>query len=108
MSVRRAFGQGIVVNVLNPKVALFFLSFLPQFIHPDDGSAFAQSLVLGAVFVMLATLFNGTYSLVASSLRDLLLRGRTLPFVRRWVSGGLFVGLGVLAATAGHASASTR
>jgi hypothetical protein len=36
------------------------------------------------------------------------LRGRTLPFVRRWVSGGLFVGLGVLAATAGHASASTR
>jgi threonine/homoserine/homoserine lactone efflux protein len=108
VSMRRAFRQGVIVNALNPKTALFFLAIFPQFIHTDDGSAFTQSLVLGAVFVVLATVFNGTYSLVASGLRDLLLRGRTLPFVRRWVSGGLFVGLGVLAATAGHASASNR
>ncbi len=106
VSMRRAFRQGVIVNALNPKTALFFLSIFPQFIHTDDGSAFTQSLVLGTVFVILATIFNGTYSLVASSLRSLLLRGRTLPFVRRWVSGGLFVGLGVVAATAGHASAS--
>ena len=49
---------------------------------------------------LLATIFNSTYSLVASALRELLLRGKTLPFIRRYVSGSLFVGLGVLAATA--------
>ncbi len=103
-----AFRQGVFVNTLNPKTALFFLSIFPQFVHPDQPHAGTQSLVLGAVFVALATLFNGSYSLMASGLRHLLLRGRALPFVRRYVSGTLFVGLGVLAATAGHASASSR
>jgi threonine/homoserine/homoserine lactone efflux protein len=108
VSVRRAFRQGIIVNALNPKTALFFLSIFPQFVNVDDPHAGTQSLVLGGVFVVLATLFNGSYSLMASALRHLLLRGRALPFVRRYVSGTLFVGLGVLAATAGHASASSR
>lgn len=108
VSVKRAFRQGVIVNALNPKTALFFLSIFPQFVHPDQPHAGTQSLVLGAVFVVLATVFNGTYSLMASGLRHLLLRGRALPFVRRYVSGTLFVGLGVLAATAGHASASSR
>lgn len=100
ISVRRAFRHGVIVNALNPKTALFFLSIFPQFIHTHQGYAGLQSLVLGGVFVVLATIFNGTYSLAASGLRDLLLRGRTLPFIRRYVSGSLFVGLGVLAATA--------
>ena len=104
VSMRRAFRQGVLVNALNPKTALFFLSIFPQFVHPDDGHVALQSLVLAVVFVVLATVFNGTYSLMASSLRHLLLRGRALPFVRRYVSGTLFVGLGVLAATAGHGS----
>jgi threonine/homoserine/homoserine lactone efflux protein len=104
VSIRRAFRQGVIVNALNPKTALFFLSIFPQFIHPEDGRTFTQSLVLGTVFVVLATIFNSSYSLMASSLRHLLLRGRTLPFVRRWVSGSLFIGLGVVAAAAGHAS----
>ncbi len=108
VSMRRAFRQGILVNALNPKTALFFLSIFPQFVNVDDPHAGTQSLVLGAVFVVLATVFNGAYSLTASGLRHLLLRGRALPFVRRYVSGTLFVGLGVLAATAGHASAASR
>jgi threonine/homoserine/homoserine lactone efflux protein len=94
-----AFRQGIVVNALNPKTALFFLSIFPQFIDPADGRAITQSMVLGAVFLLLATLFNGTYSLIASSLRGVLVRGRSLPFVRRYVAGVVFVALGVLAAT---------
>jgi threonine/homoserine/homoserine lactone efflux protein len=109
VSMRQAFRQGIVVNALNPKTALFFLSIFPQFVDPDR-NALAQSLVLGALFVVLATLFNGSYSLIASALRDLLLRGRALPFVRRWVAGGVFVALGALAATAsaaGHSAAPT-
>ena len=100
VSPRRAFTQGVVVNVLNPKVALFFLSFLPQFIHPESGHASLQALVLGLVFVLIGCCTDGTYSLVASSLRTVLLRGRTLPFVQRWVAGSVFIGLGLVAATA--------
>jgi threonine/homoserine/homoserine lactone efflux protein len=104
MSRQRAFRQGIVVNALNPKTALFFLSIFPQFIDPDLGHAVMQSLVLGAVFLLLATIFNGTYALLASSLRGVLLRGRALPFVQRYVAGSVFVGLGLLAATASSGS----
>jgi threonine/homoserine/homoserine lactone efflux protein len=106
-SARRAFGQGVVVNVLNPKVALFFLSFLPQFIHPEDGHTSVQALTLGLVFVAIGCLTDGTYSLIASSLRDVLLRGRTLPFVQRYVAGTVFIGLGVVAATASAGNSST-
>ena len=100
VSAKRAFTQGIVVNVLNPKVALFFLSFLPQFIHPENGRPAVQALVLGLVFVGIGFFTDGTYSLAASSLRTVLLRGKTLPFVQRWVAGTVFIGLGLVAATA--------
>lgn len=108
VSRKQAFRQGIVVNALNPKTALFFLSIFPQFVDPNDAHAQTQSLVLGAVFVVLATLFNGTLSLAASALRDLLLKGRGLYVMRRYVSGAMFIGLGLLAATAGHASATQK
>lgn len=107
VSVHRAFGQGVVVNILNPKVALFFLSFLPQFIDADDGHAGLQALVLGLVFVLLGCITDGTYSILASSLRDVLLRGRALPIVRRYVAGTVFIGLGLAAATASAGTAST-
>lgn len=96
----RAFAQGVVVNVLNPKVALFFLSFLPQFVDPGRGSAGMQALVLGVVFVLLGCATDGIYSLVASSLRTVLVRGRILPFVQRYVAGTVFIGLGLVATTA--------
>ncbi len=102
-----AFRQGVFVNTLNPKTALFFLSIFPQFVKPDQPHPALQSLMLGVVFVVLATIFNSTYSLMASSMRHLLLRGRTLPIMRRWVSGGMFIGLGVLAAATGHHRTAT-
>jgi threonine/homoserine/homoserine lactone efflux protein len=101
----KSFRQGIVVNVLNPKVALFFLSFLPQFIKPELGRPGLQALVLGLVFVLIGACTDGTYSLLASSLRGVLLRGKALPFVRRWVAGTVFIGLGLVAATASASSA---
>ncbi len=97
---RRAFRQGVIVNTLNPKVALFFLSFLPQFIEPDRGPAWSQALVLGTVFTLLGCVMDGTWAALASTVRHLLVRGRAQAFVRRWVSGSLFVGLGVVAARA--------
>lgn len=97
---RKAFTQGIVVNTLNPKVALFFLSYLPQFINPDRGSPALQSFVLGSIFVVLGCCSDATYALTASALRDRLLTGRALPFVQRYVAGSVFVALGVVASTA--------
>ncbi len=110
MSVRRSFAQGIVVNLLNPKVALFFLSFLPQFIHRSDGRLGTQALVLGLLFVACGCITDGLYCLLASSLRDALVGGRALPFVRRYVAGTMFIGLGVLAATATvtHSSSTSK
>ena len=96
------------MNVLNPKVALFFLSFLPQFIDPDKGSAGLQALVLGLVFVLIGCITDSAYSLLASSLRTVLLRGRALPFVQRYVAGTVFIGLGLVSTTASvHRTSAT-
>lgn len=97
---RRAFLQGVVVNTLNPKVALFFLSFLPQFVRPDHGPAWTQALALGVVFVGLGCLMDGAWAVLADTVRHLLVRGRMLVFVRRYVSGTMFIGLGIVAARA--------
>ena len=102
-TARKSFTQGIVVNTLNPKVALFFLSYLPQFIDPDRGSPALQSFVLGTLFVILGSMTDATYALTASALRDRLLSGRALPFVQRYIAGSVFVALGVVASTARRA-----
>jgi len=96
---RKSFSQGIVVNTFNPKVALFFLSFLPQFIDTEKGSTALQSLVLGSIFVLLGMCSDGLYAILASALRGPLLRGKSLPFVQRYVAGSVFVLLGVIAAS---------
>lgn len=97
---RRAFSQGVIVNVLNPKVALFFLSYLPQFVDESRGPAWSQVLTLGVVFVVIGSVTDSTWAITTSGLRDMLLKGRSLAFVQRWVSGSVFVALGVLAARA--------
>lgn len=104
MSRRRSFLQGIVVNTLNPKVALFFLSYLPQFIDGDHGAAWSQALVLGVIFVIIGCITDGSYALMASALRTVLVNGRSLPFVQRYVAGSVFIGLGLLATRASSSS----
>ena len=98
-TLRRSFTQGIIVNTLNPKVALFFVSYLPQFIDADKGAAWSQALVLGTTFVLIGCVTDGMYALTASALRAKLLSGRTLPFVQRYVAGTVFIALGLVAAT---------
>jgi threonine/homoserine/homoserine lactone efflux protein len=96
------FWHGVVVNVLNPKTALFFLAFLPQFIDPDAGPIVPQMLVLGTMLVGLGVLSDGTYALVAARAGA---RLRATASARRMldrVSGGIFVALGVVAAVAGE------
>ena len=99
LSRRKSFTQGIIVNTFNPKVALFFLSFLPQFIDEKSDSAALQSLILGSMFVAIGLCTDGLYALVASALRSTLLRGKSLPFVQRYVAGSVFIALGLIAST---------
>jgi threonine/homoserine/homoserine lactone efflux protein len=101
---RQLYVQGVVVNVLNPKTALFFLAFLPQFVDTNHGSIALQVAVLGLVFATIALSSDVMYALLASLLAGKLRRSGTGAKVRRWLSGGIFVALGVTAATARRVS----
>ncbi len=90
----------MVVNVLNPKTAIFFLAFLPQFVDPSMAVA-PQVLVLGAEFIAIAVLSDGAYALIAGTLGE---RVRRSAVANRWVdraAGGTLVALGGLAAVSG-------
>ena len=97
----KVFWQGVVVNVLNPKTALFFLAFVPQFIDPARGSVALQIGVLGALFVLLGMLSDGTYALTASAIAAWIKRSRHFLKLQRYLTGGVFVALGVTAALSG-------
>jgi threonine/homoserine/homoserine lactone efflux protein len=105
--LRRVFAQGVVVNVLNPKTALFFLAFLPQFVDRSRGHVTLQIALLGIVFAVLGMMTDSLWALGAGSAGDVLRRSRHFARVQRYVSGSVFVGLGVLAAFAGSGSEKT-
>ncbi|HZQ65508.1 MAG TPA: LysE family translocator [Gaiellaceae bacterium] len=93
-SGRRVFTQGVVVNVLNPKTALFFLAFLPQFVDRDR-TVWTQIAALGLCWVVLGLLSDGTWALAGGTVGRFLRRRQRAV---RYASGGIFVGLGVVAA----------
>ena len=99
-SLPRVFWEGVVISVLNPKIAIFFLAFFPQFISPGDIPVHLQFLVLGLIYVLLALLSDGTYALLASQLRHTLGNYRTIGRISKTVSGWIFVGLGASLALA--------
>jgi threonine/homoserine/homoserine lactone efflux protein len=104
--LRRLFRDGFVVEVLNPKVALFFLAFLPQFVDPELGRIWLQIVVLGAIFVVVGILSDGMYAVVGGTFGGVLKRSRAYLRIERYVSGLVFVGLGVVAAVTGHRRAA--
>jgi threonine/homoserine/homoserine lactone efflux protein len=100
----RVYLQGVVVNVLNPKTALFFLAFLPQFVDPARGAAWTQVLLLGATFVVLALCSDGLYALLSGTAGGWLRRRMKEASFRRgqrFLSGGVLIALGAAAAVSG-------
>jgi threonine/homoserine/homoserine lactone efflux protein len=91
--------QGVVVNIFNPKTALFFLAFLPQFVNRDH-TVWIQVAFLGMLFAVIAFASDCMYALLADALASRLRRGTRAARVQRYVSGGIFVALGGVAAAA--------
>jgi len=97
---RRLLVQGLVVNVMNPKVALFFLAFLPQFTDPSRGPLPPQLAVLGAIFTGLGLTVDVAYALLAGTAGGWLRRSSVFTRAQRYVTGSVYMGLGLAAALA--------
>jgi threonine/homoserine/homoserine lactone efflux protein len=100
----RVFLHGVVVNVLNPKTALFFLAFLPQFVDPARGAAWMQIVMLGATFVAVGLCTDSLYALLGGTAGDWLRRksqGESFRWMRRYVPGGVYIALGAATAVSG-------
>jgi threonine/homoserine/homoserine lactone efflux protein len=100
-SLSRVFTQGVVVNVLNPKVALFFFAFLPQFIDPARGPVAVQILMLGMLYALLSVTSDSMYALLAGTLGGWLKGNARFRRRQRYVTGSIYLALGTLTAFAG-------
>jgi threonine/homoserine/homoserine lactone efflux protein len=98
--LRAIFSQGVVVATFNPKTALFFLAFLPQFVDRSRGPVAVQMLALGCIFVTMAIVSDGMYALLAGSVGQWLKSTRAFWWAERYVAGSIYIGLGVTAALA--------
>jgi threonine/homoserine/homoserine lactone efflux protein len=100
-SLSQIFWQGFVINILNPKTALFFFAFLPQFVNPEKGNATLQTLLLGVLFVALAFITDNIYAFLASSLAEKLNTNANFQKGQKYFAGLVYIGLGVTTALTG-------
>ncbi len=100
-SPSRLFTQGFLVNLLNPKTALFFYAFLPQFVDPARGAVIEQILLFGAIFVLLAICTDGLYALLSSTAGNFLKRNTYVRRLQRYITGCVYIVLGITTALIG-------
>lgn len=101
-SPRKLFTMGFITNLLNPKIAVLYLSLLPQFIDPQHGSVLGQSLVFGAIQIVLSISVNSTVAVTAGSIAAFLAGRPTWLVVQRWIMGTVLAGLAVRMAVEGR------
>jgi threonine/homoserine/homoserine lactone efflux protein len=95
---RRAYAQGVVVNLTNPKTIVFIFAFIPQFVDPNASHVWLQVLVFGLTFAALGFMSDNIYALAAGTVADRLRGGRTIARFQRWFGGSILIGLGIAAA----------
>ena len=100
-SLRQVYTQGVLVQVLNPKTAIFFLAFLPQFVDPMRGNVSFQFLALGLVFTMLGLASDSLWATTAGSAAGWLQGNKTFLRKEKYVSGTVYIGLGLVTAASG-------
>jgi len=100
-SLRSIFGQGVLVNLLNPKTALFFLAFLPQFVDPARGHATLQIFELGVLFALMGWMSDSVWALVSGTFAEHIRSSVRLRSTQRKVSGGALIALGLASAFSG-------
>jgi threonine/homoserine/homoserine lactone efflux protein len=101
-SLYRVFTDGVLVSVLNPKIAIFFLAFLPQFVEPSQGPIPQQILLLGLIYIALALVTDSAYAILAGGLRNWISGRIVRGPLPRYASGILYLGLGVTMALTGR------
>jgi len=101
-SLRRVFTQGVLVNVLNPKVAIFFLAFLPQFVDPNSPNPALQTLILGMTLVAIGLVSDSIYALIGGGLGDLFKRRPRAARTTRLTAGAAYLALAGIAAASGN------
>ncbi len=98
-SLGALYRRGIIMNVTNPKVSVFFLAFLPQFADPERGSISLQMISMGCIFIVATVLVFGAVAMVGGALGDWLNRSMRAQQVMNWIAGTVFVGLAIKLAT---------
>jgi threonine/homoserine/homoserine lactone efflux protein len=101
-ATHRLFMDGVFVSILNPKIAVFFIAFLPQFAEPSRGPIPQQILLLGLIYVALALITDSGYALLADRVRHLLGGRIARGSLPRYVSASVYLGLGVGTALTGQ------
>jgi threonine/homoserine/homoserine lactone efflux protein len=101
LPLRRIYAQGIWVQVLNPKTAIFFFAFLPQFVNPARGHVSLQFFVLGMIFILLGLSSDSVWALTAGSAAGWLRQNQAFIRNERYISGTVYLGLGMATAVSG-------
>jgi threonine/homoserine/homoserine lactone efflux protein len=101
LPLRRVYAQGVVVNVLNPKTAIFFFAFLPQFVNPARGHVSSQFFALGMLFTVMGLASDSAWALTAGSAAGWLRRNQKFMRNQHYVTGTVYLGLGMATAVSG-------